>query len=83
MKRVKPEIELRELIEIIAEGVAAPSIELADVAGISPTVLHIKGTPIRYDIKKLSGAEYAAGDKVAVELVDGDYIILGKVVDAG
>ena len=52
------------------------------MTGVSPTTLSVSGTEIKLDIKMLAGAEYAAGDRVAVQMVDGDYIILGKVVSA-
>lgn len=82
MRRNKPEIELVDLIKDIAESVASPCIELATVDSVAPTVLIIDGTYIRQDIGMLSGVAYAEGDKVAVEIVNGDYLILGKVVDA-
>ena len=80
MKRNNPALALAEVIEEIAERAAKPGIELATVIGESPTTLTVNGTVIRMDIKMLAGAEYAVGDRVAVQMVDGDYIILGKVV---
>lgn len=82
MKRNNPAIALAEVIEEIAERTAKPGVELATVIGVSPTTLSVSGTEIKLDIKMLAGAEYAAGDRVAVQMVDGDYIILGKVVSA-
>ena len=81
MKRNNPAIALAELIEEIAKRAESPGVELATVTDTSPTVLSVNGTEIKLDIKMLKGAEYAAGDRVAVQMVDGDYIILGKVVD--
>lgn len=82
MQRLKPELTLIEIIEDIARRASSPSIELALVQSVSPIVIVINGTVIRYDIKRLAGTEYAAGDTVAVELIGDDYMIIGKVVDA-
>lgn len=82
MKRNNPALALAEVIEEIAKKAETPGIELATVTGVSPTTLTVNGTVIRMDIKMLAGAEYAVGDRVAVQIVDGDYIILGKVVSA-
>ena len=44
--------------------------------------LAVGGAYIEDEVKKLAQAEFAAGDTVAVQLVEGDYLILGKVVKA-
>lgn len=82
MKRNNPAGELRRrMIEYGAKANSA-AIEIGEVTSTSPTKLLVGGASIELDIKKLLGAAYSVGDMVAVELVDGDYLILGKVVDA-
>lgn len=82
MKRNNPALALKSLIAEIGAEYNSPAIELAAVDSVQPTVLCIGGAYVRRDIQMLEGVSYAAGDTVAVECVDGDYIILGKVVTA-
>ena len=82
MKRNNPAIGLRDAIEEIARNALSAGMELATVERVCPTVLRIGGAEVKRDIHRLSGVEYERGDRVAVEMVEGDYLILGKVVEA-
>lgn len=79
---MKPEVEFLGIMQ--DEGIAqSPSaIELARVERASPMRLAVNGAYIEDQVNKLAQAEYAVGDTVAVQMVDEDYLILGKVVKA-
>ena len=78
----KPEVELLSILQEEGAALNPGTIELALVERASPPRLTVGGAYIEDEVKKLAQAEFAAGDTVAVQLVEGDYLILGKLVKA-
>lgn len=79
---MKPEVELLDIMQEEGAAYNPGEVELASVVRMSPIRLAVNGAYIEDSVKKLAGAEFAAGDTVAVRMVEGDYLILGKVVKA-